>query len=66
MILQSTWESALLAAAYGLMNGGTAGVIWMTIGVIAGALAMVASIAEMASMLVVSRLVSFSVHANSP
>jgi len=48
------------------MNGGTAGVIWMTIGVIAGALAMVASIAEMASMLVVSRLVSFSVHANSP
>ena len=50
MIMQSTWESTLLAAAYGLTNGGTAGVIWMTVGVIFGALAMVSSIAEMASM----------------
>ena len=54
MVLQSTWESVLLAAQYGLVNGGTAGVIWMTVGVILGALCMIASIAEMASMLVVS------------
>lgn len=53
MVLQSTWESVLLAAQYGLVNGGTAGVIWMTVGVIVGALCMMASIAEMASMLVV-------------
>ncbi len=52
MVLQSTWESILLAAQYGLINGGTAGVIWMTVGVIVGALCMIASIAEMASMLV--------------
>lgn len=52
MVLQSTWESILLAAQYGLVNGGTAGVIWMTVGVIVGALCMIASIAEMASMLV--------------
>ena len=53
MVLQSTWEGVLLAAQYGLVNGGTAGVIWMTVGVIVGALCMIASIAEMASMLVV-------------
>ena len=53
MVLQSTWESILLAAQYGLINGGTAGVIWMTVGVIVGALCMIASIAEMASMLVI-------------
>lgn len=50
MVLQSTWESVLLAPQYGLVNGGTAGVIWMTVGVIVGALYMMASIAEMASM----------------
>ena len=38
------------AASYGLQNGGTGGVIWVTVGVLIGALAMVASIAEMASM----------------
>ena len=53
MVLQSTWESVLLAAQYGLVNGGTAGVIWVTVGVIVGALCMIASIAEMASMFVV-------------
>ncbi len=52
MVLQSTWESILLAAQYGLVNGGTAGVIWVTVAVIVGALCMIASIAEMASMLV--------------
>lgn len=41
------WDSA---ASYGLTNGGTGGVIWMTLGVILGALCMVASIGEMASM----------------
>ena len=53
MVLQSTWESVLLAAQYGLINGGTAGLIWMTVGVIIGALCMIASLAEIASMLVV-------------
>ena len=38
------------AASYGLTNGGTGGVIWVSVGVLVGALAMVASIAEMASM----------------
>ncbi|KAK3168945.1 hypothetical protein OEA41_005393 [Lepraria neglecta] len=32
MIFQSTWENILLAAQYGLTNGGTAGVIWVTVG----------------------------------
>ena len=50
MVLQSTWESVLLAAQYGLINGGTAGLIWMTVGVIVGALCMIASLAEIASM----------------
>ena len=50
MVLQSTWESVLLAAQYGLINGGTAGVIWMTVAVIGGALCMIASLAEIASM----------------
>ena len=50
MVLQSTWESMLLAIEYGLINGGTAGVIWITVFVIIGALCMIASMAEMASM----------------
>ena len=32
-ILQSTWESTLLANAFGLYNGGTAGIVWLTIAV---------------------------------
>lgn len=60
MVLQSTWESVLLAAQYGLINGGTAGLIWMTTGVIVGALCMIASLAEVASMLVVSLFFFFS------
>lgn len=50
IILQSTWESMLLVFQYGLTNGGTAGVIWLTLLVIVGALCMIASFAEMASM----------------
>lgn len=69
VILQSTWESALLyvlanhhatfrqlthfrarSAYFGLLNGGTAGVIWMTIITWLFLMAMIASLAEMASM----------------
>ncbi|ORY09001.1 amino acid permease-like protein [Clohesyomyces aquaticus] len=50
VILQSTWESALLAAYFGLFNGGTAGVIWMTVITWLFVMAMIASLAEMASM----------------
>lgn len=53
LVLQSTWESIVLTAQYGMINGGTAGVIWATVGVIFGALCMIASIAEMASIWVV-------------
>ena len=50
MILQSSWESTLLVASYGLTNGGTAGTIWMTVFVITGVMCMICSMAEMASM----------------
>ena len=50
MILQSSWESTLLVASYGLTNGGTAGTIWMTVFVIIGVMCMICSMAEMASM----------------
>ncbi|RMZ91198.1 hypothetical protein DV736_g1556, partial [Chaetothyriales sp. CBS 134916] len=50
MILQFSWESVLIAAQYGLQNGGTAGAIWMTLGVIFGVLCLVATMAEMTSM----------------
>ncbi|KAK5131888.1 hypothetical protein LTR08_000476 [Meristemomyces frigidus] len=32
-ILQATWESTLLANYFGLLNGGTGGVIWCTVAV---------------------------------
>ncbi|KAF2731414.1 amino acid transporter [Polyplosphaeria fusca] len=50
VVLQSTWESALLSAYFGLFNGGIAGVIWMTVVTWAFVMAMIASLAEMASM----------------
>ncbi|KAF2659732.1 amino acid permease-like protein [Lophiostoma macrostomum CBS 122681] len=50
VVLQSTWESALLSAYFGLFNGGTAGVIWMTIITWVFVMAMIASLAEMTSM----------------
>ncbi|CAO2649329.1 Nn.00g067140.m01.CDS01 [Neocucurbitaria sp. VM-36] len=50
VVLQSTWESALLSAYFGLFNGGTAGVIWMTVITWFFVMAMIASLAEMASM----------------
>ncbi|KAF2172958.1 hypothetical protein M409DRAFT_49461 [Zasmidium cellare ATCC 36951] len=49
-ILQATWENVLLANWFGLYNGGTAGLIWMTIAVWLLMLCMIASLAEMASM----------------
>lgn len=49
-ILQATWECVLLSNWSGLFNGGTAGLIWTTIVVWLFMLALIASIAEMASM----------------
>lgn len=43
MVLQLTWENMLPAAQYGLINGETVRVIWMSVGVIVGALCMIAS-----------------------
>jgi choline transport protein len=49
-ILQATWECTLLANWPGLLNGGTAGIIWTTIAVWFFMIGLIASIAEMASM----------------
>ncbi|WPG98162.1 Hypothetical protein R9X50_00094800 [Acrodontium crateriforme] len=49
-ILQATWESTLLANYFGLLNGGTAGVIWCTIATWLFMLCMIASLAECASI----------------
>lgn len=49
-ILQATWECTLLANWPGLLNGGTAGIIWATIAVWFFMIGLIASIAEMASM----------------
>lgn len=49
-ILQATWESTLVASYIGLFNGGTAGVIWLTIVSWFCFLLLIASMAEMASM----------------
>lgn len=43
-ILQATWESSLLANYYGLLNGGTGGVIWCTIAVWLCIMCMIASL----------------------
>jgi hypothetical protein len=42
-ILQSTWENTLLASYFGLFNGGTAGIIYCTIGVWIFMMCMIAS-----------------------
>lgn len=49
-ILQATWECVLLSNWSGLLNGGTAGLIWTTIITWLFMLALIASVAEMASM----------------
>ncbi|WEW58032.1 hypothetical protein PRK78_003499 [Emydomyces testavorans] len=50
MILMSTWESVLGTAAFGLGNGGTAGLIYVYIGTVIGFSLVIVSMAEMASM----------------
>ncbi|KAF2724459.1 GABA-specific permease [Polychaeton citri CBS 116435] len=50
MVLLSTWEAVLGTAAFGLGNGGTAGLIYVYIGAYIGMLFCVVSMAEMASM----------------
>ncbi|KAK2877814.1 hypothetical protein FQN49_001171 [Arthroderma sp. PD_2] len=50
MILMSTWESTLGTAAFGLGNGGTAGLIYVYLGTVVGFALVIASMAEMASM----------------
>lgn len=42
-ILQSTWENTLLASYYGLLNGGTAGIIYCMIAVWIFMMCMIAS-----------------------
>ncbi|KAF2402027.1 amino acid transporter [Trichodelitschia bisporula] len=50
MILLSTWETQLGSAVNGINNGGTAGMIYVYIGTFIGFSAVIASMAEMASM----------------
>lgn len=54
-ILMSTWETQLTASTFGLTNGGLAGLVWMYLITFAGFIAVVASMAEMASMRVPQR-----------
>ncbi|KAH8811165.1 amino acid/polyamine transporter I [Xylogone sp. PMI_703] len=49
-ILMSTWEGQLTASTFGLINGGLAGLIWTYLGTFVCFLAVIASMAEMASM----------------
>jgi len=48
--LMSTWEIALMTTGYGLLNGGTAGLVWGYLIVWIGYTLVFATIAEMASM----------------
>lgn len=50
MILMCTWEGYLSMASVGLVNGGTAGTIWMFLICWIGFLLINTSMAEMASM----------------
>lgn len=50
MVLMATWEAQLSANVFGLINGGTGGLIWTYIGTLFGFLAAIISMAEMASM----------------
>jgi amino acid permease len=50
MILMCSWETALGTSTIGLLNGGTAGLIWMFFFAWLGFLAVNTSMAEMASM----------------
>ena len=46
----STWEIVLASTAFALTNGGSAGLIWTFVIVVAGYSFAFASLAEMASM----------------
>ncbi|KAI9700999.1 MAG: hypothetical protein M1836_001667 [Candelina mexicana] len=48
--LMSTWEGIIASSTFGLIDGGLAGMIWIYIGTTVGFLAVVASMADMASM----------------
>ncbi|CZT00284.1 hypothetical protein WAI453_012659 [Rhynchosporium graminicola] len=48
--LMSTWEIALMTSFFGLVNGGTAGLVWGYLVVWMGYMLVFATIAEMASM----------------
>ncbi|KAF2013612.1 amino acid transporter [Aaosphaeria arxii CBS 175.79] len=50
MVLMATWEAQLSANVFGLINGGTGGLIWMYIASFIGFFAAIVSMAEMASM----------------
>ncbi|KAE9970612.1 hypothetical protein BLS_001964 [Venturia inaequalis] len=50
MILLSTWETQLGTSYFGLANGGSGGLIWVYVGTLIGMSAVIASMAEMASM----------------
>ncbi|OCK80861.1 amino acid transporter [Lepidopterella palustris CBS 459.81] len=50
MVLMATWEASLSANIFGLINGGTGGLIWVYVGTFFGFFAAIVSMAEMASM----------------
>ncbi|KAK4447119.1 putative amino-acid permease [Podospora aff. communis PSN243] len=50
MVLMQTWEAQLTVNIFGLINGGTGGLIWMYLGTFFGLFCAVLSMAEMASM----------------
>ncbi|KAK5651159.1 hypothetical protein OQA88_13206 [Cercophora sp. LCS_1] len=49
-VLMATWEAQLTVSIFGLINGGTAGLIWMYLATFLGLFAAILSMAEMASM----------------
>lgn len=50
MVLMATWEAQFTVSFFALINGGTAGAVWVYIGAFVGFVAAIASMAEMASM----------------
>ncbi|KAK3389586.1 putative GABA permease [Podospora didyma] len=50
MVLMQTWEAQVNVIIFGLVNGGTGGLIWMYLGTFFGFTCVVVSMAEMASM----------------
>ncbi|KAK1750187.1 putative amino-acid permease [Echria macrotheca] len=50
MVLVATWEAQFNVSMFGLINGGTGGLIWVYIGTFTGIFCAMLSMAEMASM----------------